>query len=45
MQPVAGELILAGVGAALGDLVLVMREDQVHAAGMDVEHVGPEPAV
>ena len=28
---------LAGRRLALGDLVLVMREDQVHAAGVDVE--------
>ena len=30
-----------GVGAALGDLVLVMREDQVHPAGVDVQDVRP----
>ncbi len=37
---IPGELVLPGVRAALGDLVLMMREDQVHAAGVDVEHVG-----
>ena len=31
----------AGVGAALGDLVLVMGEDQVHRPGVDVEDVHP----
>ena len=30
VQPDPGEQLLAGVGAALGDLVLMVREDQVH---------------
>ena len=36
MQPVAGEL-LAPRRLALRDLVLVVREDEVHAAAVDVE--------
>jgi hypothetical protein len=40
VQPVAGELILAGIGAALGDLVLVMGKDQIHPTGVYVEHIG-----
>src|SRR5260221_3508391 len=36
MQPGADEWLTGG-GLALGDLVLVMRKDEVHAAGMDVE--------
>src|ERR1035441_189973 len=39
--PGAGEVPLAGMRAALRDLVLVVREDQVDAAGVDVEHVAP----
>ena len=35
VQPVPGEAVAHGLG--LGDLVLVVREDQVHAARVDVE--------
>ena len=35
MQPEAGEPVADGLG--LGDLVLMVREDQIHSASMDVE--------
>ena len=35
VQPEPGERVARGLG--LGDLVLVVREDQIHAAGVDVE--------
>ena len=42
VQPVAGER-LAGGRLALGDLVLVVRKDVVHAAGVDVEALAEVP--
>ena len=39
MQPVPGKVILPREGARLGDLVLMMRKDQVDSARMDVEDV------
>ncbi len=45
MHPDPGEFRLAGIGAALGDLVLVVREDQVDPAGMDVQHLAPNRRV
>ena len=44
MEPDAGESVPPGVGAALGDFILVMREDQVHATRMDIQHVDAQPA-
>ena len=35
VQPEPGERVAGGLG--LGDLVLVVREDQIHSAGVDVE--------
>jgi len=43
MHPVPGERLLAGKGAALGNLVLVVGKDQVDAAGVNVEHPDPKP--
>jgi len=36
MEPVAGKWFSGG-GLALGDFVFMVRENVVHAAGMDVE--------
>ena len=44
MKPEARERVPAGVGAALRDLVFVVGKDQVHAPGMEIEHVGAEAA-
>ena len=38
VEPVVGHHLRAVGAARLGDLVLMVREDQVEAAGMDVEH-------
>src|SRR5687768_1641209 len=43
MQPVAGELLSSRVGAALGDLVLMMRENQIHSTSVYIEHIGAQP--
>ena len=42
VHPDPREFRLAGKGAALGDLVLVVRKDEVDAAGMDVQDLRPE---
>ena len=38
VHPVTGEVLLAGVGTALGDFVFVMRKDQVHTPSVDIQH-------
>src|SRR4029079_19175815 len=40
VQPVAGKEIMAGVRAALGDLILVMGKDEIYSSGVDIQHVG-----
>src|SRR4026208_718562 len=42
VHPVPGKELLTGNGTALGNLVLVVRKDEVYAAGVNVEHIGAE---
>src|SRR5438128_6555868 len=44
VKPDSCELIPPGVGTALSDLVLMVREDQVHPTGVDVQYVRSQPA-
>src|SRR5678815_3095769 len=44
MHPDVGKPLLAGKCTALGNLILMMRKDQVYPAGMNVEHI-PLPAI
>src|SRR5439155_17848460 len=44
VEPDPCELIPTGVGTTLRDLVLMVREDQVHPTGVDVQYLGSQPA-
>src|SRR4029079_10439275 len=45
VQPVPSEEVFSGVCATLRDLVLMMGEDEIDAAGVYIQHIGRPPLV